>query len=367
MADMFGAPIGIGAAEQDMRQNVLGGLAATKMLGEIEAQPTHLRYLKAQTELEEAKVRDAQVMQNLATNFQASEAAAAKGEILTVANAPAKKKAPGQALIDMANLGMSKGVSPVLLTPLWEKGAAIAQHAAAAESSAANTAKTKVETVIKQAERMGASAQAILDAGPKNYGNILAKIASTLSPEQSKALEMLPLDYNSAVPLLKAMVTSTMQVKDKLQLDLNKIKTDAQIARWNNANARGNAQLGVAKAQEKLITKKSELLEKYGGKNLQSTIDQKRAATRSKEAVTEKIDALEFPAAPLNPKDWEIGKSYTAADKSRFTILKDADGKAQIRWLSAPGGLPLKLSGGAKAAASILDDDDDDLDLEGDE
>ncbi len=51
MADMFGAPVGIGAAEADQRQNVLGGLQAYETVGKIEQQPAQKALLEAHAKL----------------------------------------------------------------------------------------------------------------------------------------------------------------------------------------------------------------------------------------------------------------------------------------------------------------------------
>ena len=331
MSDMYGAPIGQGAAEADMRQETKGALDAVEEMGRIAMQPAQQRRQEAAADMETIQAQQAKRMQQLGIDYQAAQQVAAKGGILTVDQAPSAQPSAADALMKMAQYGSDNGMDPVSLAPLWEKAAAIKQHEAAAASSGA---QAKVQELTVQAKRnalRGSFAQAALEGGAANYAAIRAAAIEQTPPGEKSDIGRLPEDYNQAVPLLKAALSQSMSVKEKLEQQASESLDEARERRQEAASANDYAKVGVSKAREKLIKAQTDNEIKYGGPDAPGTKKAKGQLTQAQEATAAARDRKEFPMMPVDPKDVIVGKSYNLNGR-RFTIVgKGPDGKPMLR------------------------------------
>jgi hypothetical protein len=356
MADMFGAPIGIGAAEQDMRQAALGGLQAQKLLGEIAEQPDHARLTRAQAELYEGQAAKARAEASDAQKLaELSAAAAAQGRIATVDDLDPKTPHSGADYLErLAGLAADKGVSPKTTADLYTKAAGIRQKEAATLSAQATQQVRQLDAGLKRAERVGALATMAL-AGPEQYAQ-----ARMIAAQEGLPIDKLPQSLDAARPLLQGLISSSMSAKDTMEAKRKELHDTAQKARWDSANARDSATVKLAEKRGELIEERTKLIKKNGGSGSPEAQAASREMAATRRAIREAKVRKEFPPAPLDPSARQPGKTYTAADgKTRF--IWDLDPQSGKHVAIVLGGVDYGSVG-----AGTDDAGDEDLTDEGD-
>ena len=376
MADMFGAPMGIGAAEADVRQNVQGALLAQKTLGEIAAQPAdlelkqaHARLYGAEADLKAAEVANQKAMAELALRARTQGRTATTDDL----GADGKPKSLAAPLERLFNFAEAEGTNPMLTAGIAKKIAEIKQK----EASAASSAETQQLNALKgQRERMemrGSFAAAALQAGPNGYAQVLQAAISRLPPDQAQELAKLPQTFAAAQPLLKAAVTESMQALDKVKLDEKAIQDKAQRARWDSANAASNQAVKTGQARESLIKERTEVLKKNGGEGTGASKEAREELTLSRRALRLARERKEFPPAPLDPGQRELNKTYTAADGSRFLWTQNpATGKGAALLLTPAPGTKAATAAAAsepsgRRTGAQMEESDDDVSAEDEE
>lgn len=318
MSDMFGAPIGIGAAEQDIRQAALGQLQAQKLLGEIAEQPDHAKLVRAHVELYAAqaeKARAAAAEQKKLADL--STEMAAQGRDATV-NDLGEPLSGADYLEQFAQLAANKGISPVTTASLYAKAAEIRQKEAATLSTQAREKVWQLDVAKKRAERIGALATLGLQ-GPQQYDQM-----RMLAVQEGLPIDQLPQDFTAARPVLQGFVTSSMTAKDTIDTERRKIHEAAQEKRWQSANARDSASVKLAEKRGELITERTQLLRKNGGGTSAEAKEAAQEMAATRRAIREAKVRKEFPPAPLDPSARQPGRTYTAADgKTRFLWDRD--------------------------------------------
>ena len=184
--EMFGAPLGIIASNDEIRKNVLTGLTAQKTLGDIAQQPAERDLKLAQARLfgadagvKEAAVAAAARERALSEEFlarrQLIEAKAQRGEIATVADLPPSgrlaRRSGADQLIEYADFLDAKGAPISTTMKVREKIANIQQSEAATLSSEATQIKTQLATTEQLAGVLGQFAQGAL-AQPAQYQQV---------------------------------------------------------------------------------------------------------------------------------------------------------------------------------------------------
>ena len=138
MADLFGAPVGIIASQENNRQAITSGLANIKTMGDIAQQPAELELKQAQARLfgaeasdKEAAAAASQEMLKLQKEFV--EGARANGKEATVDDlepGTGKPKSQASQLEAFANFADKKGLPPLALAKVREEIAKIYEHEA---------------------------------------------------------------------------------------------------------------------------------------------------------------------------------------------------------------------------------------------
>jgi hypothetical protein len=345
--EMFGAPFGISAAEDQINENALASVKALHTLGEIQQQPAdlalkqaHARYYGGLAAEAEGKARDLEVMQKLEEGLQAAKVAAAKGQILTVAEpgTSAAAKSLAAPLEQMLQYGDASGAPARLLAPLAEKASLIRQHEASAGSAQAEEQVRKLDAAQKHAQRVSAFAAAAL-ATPAAYDQLKAQAAS-----EGFQVNQLPQQWNAAA--LQGLRDSGIEADKQITLAREAIKEKAQEGRWASSNARDAASVKLSGARLENVKERTKQLVKNGGEGSPEAKAAKEELRLSREALRKARDRKEFPPAPLDPAAREFEKQYSAANGARFLWSKDpATGKGVAVLLSPPPG--------TKAAAGI--------------
>ncbi len=355
--EMFGAPYGISAAEDQINQNALSGLKAMHTLGEIQQQPVdmqlkqaHARYYGGLAQEAEAKARDLQTMQQLEAGVAAARLAAAQGQTLTVEDrvpgtAAAQKSLADPLREDLAIM-QKLGAPTRMQLPLVEKISQIAQHEAAAASSAATQQTQQVKAGVEKAKRISSFAQAALDT-PEAYPQLKMQAA-----QEGFKVDALPPEWNAKA--LTALRDSGIEAAKMLQLKETASLDAAHKARWGASNAQSAAAVKLAGARTDLVKERLDVLKKTGGEGSPEVKAGREELRLSREALRKARDRKEFPPAPLDPAAREVGKNYTAANGARFMWTKDpASGKPVAVLLSPPPGTKAAAAIAARPAAAV--------------
>ena len=317
MSAMFGAPVGIGAAEQDLREVVQGGLQAQKALGEIEAQPGERALKEAQTRvytaeasLKESQVADAEVMANLAKGLAASKKAAGAGLVLP-AEVVLGGKRPSAAdhLEELYQYGVDQGVSPTRLAAMAKQAADIRQKEASAASGESTAKLNELKGKAARAEQIAQMAQSGLQ-GQQQYDAMRMAMANAGMP-----VDRLPQTWQEARPQLQAMIAQGMKVRDFAKLEIDQEELKAKKPLWAAQTSRANAGVALAKARHSLAKQEYDLKVKYEGENSAGALAAKRSMEQRRDAITFKeMDATYLPA-PLDPSNWKENQAYRIGDK----------------------------------------------------
>ncbi len=377
-SELFGAPIGIIASEENIRQNIHAGLLASKTLGEIEQQPLDAEKKKAETEhhlataqLNRATAAKAEadalelrrqqgimerVLEEDRATRAAEAAAAAQGRNLTVADRPAGGFAApptttAERIDRLANRLADLGMPLDKVATLAGKAAEASKDNAQAASSRATEELNKLKSSQERAERLGTMAAYALK-GPTQYRE--AMTAAMQDPALVGVLSKMPLDFAAAKPRLEAFFGQAMTVKEQAAQRARDIEASAAQARAGAAQVSASAALMTAQSRVKLNETRREILEKNGGKGDPAVLDirQRGVALREQEAAAKRLK--EAPPAPLDMKARVVGKMYTAAD-----------GKTRVMWDKDPatgqmGWRPVAMGAGDLSAEdrAILEGED---------
>lgn len=353
MADMFGAPIGIGAAEADQRQNVLGGLQALKQMGEIAAQPQDLALKKAHTRLYEAEAGAKE--RELAAEEALGRLAAGQR------NTPVDPEAtPGSRAVNLGEQLMGAGYFSKGLKVV-QAGVGIDQKAAAAMAAQASAELRRINGQRKQLENMANLAQGVLNADtPEAYAQ-----ARLYALEQGMDASRLPEVYNANTKtVLQQVVAAGTKASEQLKLKEDALTGVARRAQLGASAAASSARVKVLQERERALKDDFDRREKTGGKYDPKVAEYKDALRDVRRAKLAAEDLKNFPPAPARPEDREPGKTYTAANGAKFKWMNGPEGKPVAQLLKPP---PLLQAPGKATAAASDDGDDSESDDDGDD
>ncbi len=363
MADLFGAPLGIIASDENIRQNIHAGLLASKTLGEIEQQPTDLALKQAKIPLTQAETEHhlATAKLNRANAAAAEQAAAelkrqqdittkvlaeeqahraaqqraiAEGRVLTVADRPAGGfAAPVQTTADrldqLANDLLDNGMPLDKVATLAGKAAEASKDNAQAASARAAQELSQLKSSQERAERLGTMAAYALK-GPAQYRE--AMTAAMQDPALVGVLGKMPLDFAAAKPRLEAFLGQAMTVKEQAAQKARDVEAAAAQARAGAAQTSASASLMVAKSRVALNNERLEILKKNGGKADPDVVDIRRRGVALREQEAQAKQLKDAPPAPLDMKERRLGKMYTAADGKTRVIWDKDPATGQMGW-----------------------------------
>ncbi|CAB4149457.1 hypothetical protein UFOVP1320_55 [uncultured Caudovirales phage] len=357
MSELYGAPSGIIASDQNIRQNIQAGLQAQKTLGEIEQLPadlalkqSHARLYGAEAIAKEeatAAMREARTWESRMTADMAAESQARLGLIgqipatqgrnATVADLPpsgrASKASPVDQLQAQADWLTKNNAPRSMLNPLLEKISLVSQHMAAAEHNSAQAenqralqAKTTLDTIGGIA---GTAARSPIDY-----------LSITSNPAYRQYLPPgLTGNYWTDKPALQAIADASVEQKDKIRLAQEKLNTDSQIKLRD-------AETKTAVARERVLSLRADDLKtvadnggKTNGPNSVSTREKNNQAIRASE---ERVFAAQLKFAPMIPLDPDvlkqnIGRMYTMADRRIVRVMGiDANKEPILHLVEAP-------------------------------
>lgn len=335
MADLFGAPIGILASDENIRQNALAGLQAQKLFGEIAQQPAelelkqaHARLFGAEASVKEQAARDAAELNRVAAEVQArrslSGQAAAQGRLATIADLPRNGSALAQSqaspVEEFLAVARDRGIPETRLVPLAKEASLIRQQEAATANSQAEQA---VRQIKAQRERFGLIGQL---AGAAATSPI-AWADAVMDPAKAALLpkELLGMPYEVAKDHLAGISQASIEADKRAELEMKRVQDEAHRKLWKAEEGKMGAQIKVLGARADILKETLAAEKKAGGKFSAEYADIKRADAENKRSLLAARDAKAFPPAPLDPELRQPDKLYTNAKGQRAIWRKNGD------------------------------------------
>ena len=325
MAELFGAPLGMIAADEQSRQNALVGLEAQKVMNTLALQPSqialnqaHTGYYGAQTAEADAKVEAARVMQRLGEGFTADmqrrqgaiDKAAAQGQIATVADlkGAGKKVSTAQPLKDFAAYAAGKGASPMVLEKLYGEIATIEEKEAQGAWRDQQVLSDQDKTAREQRTEIGGIAAAAAES-PQQYAAIMMNqdLRKRLPPELTGSYDA---DRNTLRAIGQASMDANKQADNRRQ----QAELDARQTNFNAGQAKRDAAVALADAKYLLTVERFEQLVKNGQALTDAGLEAKRAVADAARARTAAAQEKATPQLPLDPGSRKLGQSYMLPD-----------------------------------------------------
>ena len=327
MAELFGAPLGIMAADEQSRQNALVGLEAQKVMSTLALQPSqialnqaHTEYYGAQTTAENAKTEAASVMQRLGAGFTADQQlrqgtinrAEAQGQTATVADlkGAGQKVSVAQPLKDFAAYALSTGAPPTVLEKIYGEIATIEEKEAVGLWRTKETAVAQDRMERDNRTEIGGIAAAAA-ASPAQYR------AFMLNPDlQARfgAKNLLTGSYDADKVTLQTIAQASMDANKQADNRRQQAELDARQANFRAGDAQREARVAAATAQAELAAERLANLIKFGDQNSEAGLAAKKAATNAALARTAAAADKAAPQLPLDSKARVLNKSYTLPD-----------------------------------------------------
>lgn len=316
MADLFGAPVGIIASQENNRQAITSGLANIKTMGDIAQQPAELELKQAQARLFGAEASDKEAaaaanQEMLKLQKEFIEGARANGKEATVDDlepGTGKPKSQASQLEAFADYASKKGLPPLALAKVREEIAKIYEHEAITDYRSQQARQTEEKRALEHMTRVS-NVSAAAAASPRDYALAL------MNPETRKLLPPgLTGDYATDKPVLE-MITRAGQDSIKAA-DLARKQADSVQTRLRAkaAAAASSASAGASKARMELTQQVKNDIVKNGGEKSAEAKDAKVAAADAKRQATQAALRKEFPPLLIDPAAREPGKIYMMAD-----------------------------------------------------
>jgi len=357
MADpgMFGAPIGISAAEDQINQNVRSGLLAQKTLGEIAQQPAelemkraHARAYDAEAAEKTAKLRDQQLMDRVSA-LAAAEGREPTADDLTRVDNPPSITEPFERILRIAQ---DVGAPARLTIDLGNKISQMTRNLAVADNNRAEEARRKLTTQKDRAGMIASMAQAAL-SNPAQYQQLRMDAINRGLPA-----DRLPEAFDEKV--ITGLRDAGLSAKEQIERKFKELDDKRKNAAEKRMKAKSDADIALAGSRRDLVDERYKQLQKEGGPNSQSARDARTSRTETARAVAFAKLNKEYPMAPADPKLWVAGKTYRLPNGT-FIQATQSDGKIGGLAIQVPDEVRRTLYGRPAGSAAAAGNDDADL------
>ena len=338
MSELFGAPSGIIASDENIRQNIHSGLLAQQTLGAIEKQPAelalaqaHARLFGAEATEKEAAAATAQQSLKLQAEFAARQqlvagVPAAQGRDATVADLPpngqAHQTSGADQLLQYADWLQQKGAPISMTAPLRKQIADIQEKEGIAAYRNSQATGQQLKTQQDRLKLIGGTAGAAAES-EQNYLSILG------NPQQHQFLPPgLTGNYVTDKPILAAVAKSSMDAHQQADLQAKATEDASREALRRSEQSQIQARIDLLRTREDALRVAADLKIKYNGAGSQAAQDAIKART---EAAKARVFAEQLKFAPmlkLDPKEVKDGGLYTLNDRRIVRVTgRDAEGK----------------------------------------
>lgn len=310
MADLFGAPQGILAADQNNLNNVLGGLKAQEMLGSIAQQPYDLQIKQAQArdynaqalgreQAAAAQERMLQIQQRVASNRTANQQSLmATGLALTAdqldpVTGTVKTQSQADAIQQYAQEMLDAGATEIDVLPLRKDIAKIRQEESATLHTSAQATEQNALAKKERRKELGAAAAALVGLDDRTLNQVL--LSGKVDPELAALVAK---DPASARKTLSFISNAAIEADKKEELKFTEQRTKAAQASASAAQAVANARIPVLHARGAQIKQETEANAKAGGKYDPAVLEgKKNQATIDAQLKQARLNAL-YPQLP---------------------------------------------------------------------
>src|SRR3990167_188401 len=316
---MFGAPIGINAAEDAARKNVLGVLTALETMGKIGMQP-------GQAALQAAQARQANA---LAAEKEAAALSAASVSSLTeIASNRFAGLPPDEFLIKSGGLMLGAGQVKAG-AEMVTKGFDIQGKQQTAATARSNELLHKIDAQRKQIQQAASDAGMILNMKTEQeYANLKYDlIGKSMDPDY---IADLPETLAEAQQMLRPVFNRALSAKEQLDVKQKEIEDADQRRSRASQRARDEAAAKLSGARLKVVEKAYEDSVKNDGPGSPTTAQRRKELIEASRDAREARERKEFPPLPSNPEDvvTERGKNtYKLPDGRKvYAVGMDKDG-----------------------------------------
>lgn len=292
MSDLFGAPIGIDAYDQNQRQNVLGALNAGKILGEIEQQPAHKALLESQARLHGAEA-------GLKENELAQQT-----KLMSLMNGPQGEQATNaDPVTRMEQIG-----GMMLGTGAFTKGSELLNKASEIRSRMATAATAEIRQGLLEARTNRLRAESVGSLA----GSATADTWATVKPQLEEAVgHPLPDDFMQAQQFLPQLTQAGMTAAQQLAAKEKKLEATALQAHRAAQEREWSSRITRANASVRLIDERINRLKKDGGDISELRKERTLTERARREAIQGKANIQrQKDLAPVDPSLRQPGKAY---------------------------------------------------------
>jgi hypothetical protein len=362
MAELFGAPLGFLASDENARKNVMSGLQSAELLGKLGMQPAELELTKAQTAekiagaenqralatwhgaqalkaLQEAA--DARAIQDLEEKARAGHIAEleAKGIQPNVQNTPPGKSflQPTRAsdyLVGLIEAAKKYGAPSRAMLPVLEKFATMRQHEAATESA---QAQQIVHKLTADEKAMDALSGVAIDGmrNPEAWKVARAGAVARGLP----GIDMIPENYQQASPILANLANASLSQKERLKIIAQTVTASANTVRADAAKTQAEVAVDRAAAAVEQSQARAEAIAKETGRKSEEADRRLKVLEDREKRLKETTDAKLFPPIGLPDTDWRGRTVFPSVSADSRTNANWTSSKGQkIRAVSDPDG-----------------------------
>jgi len=335
MSGMFGAPIGIRAAEQDTRNSIQGGLQALAGLADLEAKPAELDLKRAQVRRQtaeaatlEAELSDVQALQKVMAGVEGG---------------------PVERLTAAADYMLSRGKAKAGGDILGKASQLIKDEAQTASAEALQRKRT-LETTVAQAQRAASIAQSATD--PASYAR--ARLAAEA---EGMDVRDWPMSFYEAQPVLQQKINQALTAAQKATLEQQELDRGFREAQAKALNAYRGARLRQINEQIKTTQEREARIAKAEGENAPSLRELRQTLTELNRARTQLTESQIPP--PEGPSRLSQLMSKLTGKKPTIPLPASRDASELIPGQIYSDGKQSRLWGGDRWLDADMEDDDE--------
>ena len=351
MADMFGAPVGISKAREDIAQSELSNARIQELMGKIAMQPTeqamhaaHAQYWQAEAEAKRAAIEESRGISTLLGQGMAAGTGSAESGADSSAAVPIER---------MANiLGGNNPSGKILYKPfvaLTKDAVGIRLKEQQRDAAAASEQLRQVNAQIKRNQIIGGIMGSITDQASYDRARLMGA-------DSGIDISQYPPTYEQARPMIAQVAQLSMSRNEQLMRQQRDTELRLMTTRTNAITQRNNAVIPVLKARATLLDQQIAEREKNGGKDSPEVVELRKQRARLAAAQADKLEAANAPLLTpdqvKDPAKRKVGQAYRTP---QGILTWTGEG-----WMQAP----TRAAGPQAAPAAGSDDDLEDDDLE---
>ena len=410
MSELFGAPSGVIAWDQNARENALAQanvqnlqVTAQQKLNQLSMAPDQLALLRAQTR-EQSALAD---QHEVATSLQRQQLgiedmyrayqkigqdAGERGQMATWQDLPdaqqernpdgtQSQRTLAQTILqpqysltkpleDKLAFLQKAGAPTMMMAPLIKEIADVKEKAAIADYRSSQAGEQKQKQQLEQIKSVAGMAQAA-SQDPEAYNQLRMTISSNQDPRVRALSSKLTGDFVADSPKLAAFAQSALDAQTQIGNEQKDRKADLEDDQLEVMKGKAKVQAARSAAQVTVLNARAAALGKEEGAgtvNQEALNDQKRYTAYQRD---QKLRESQYPPAPLDPayyaarpnsnqaytlKDGSVGRLITENGQRRWDIIKPP-----LKEVAPPRSIENIAKGRKANRAAAMEDAPDDM------